>query len=394
MATERIVETQNRRTLVTYRERGPRRADGIDKDRASHQFLQSTIDALSAHIAILDQNGNIIAVNEQWRRFGEENKFGIPGHGIGTNYLAVCESAVGESSEQAIAVAKGIRAIIEGARKEFRIVYRCHSPQEKRWFQLRATRFYDNGSIRLVMAHENITEIKHAEEELRGMTDQFLRLQDEERARIASDLHDVTAQNIFAMTMNLARLRRLLPDLAGRAEELVAETILLGEESLQEIRTVSYVLHPPAVGGEGLVSALQMYIEGFVKRTGIQVTLAADPHRMNLPAEVQTALFRIVQESLANIIRHSGSRTARIELSKNASEVLLRVKDEGIGIPSEILDRTSGQVRSLGVGIPGMRTRLRQLGGKLTIESNGRGTTVVALVPILQGSQYDPNHVR
>jgi signal transduction histidine kinase len=296
----------------------------------------------------------------------------------------VCESVVGESRDEGIAVAQGIRAMMEGQRREFRVVYRCHSPEEKRWFQLRATRFYDSGSMRLVMAHENITEIKHAEEELRAMTDQLLRLQDDERARIARDLHDVTAQNIFAMTMNLARLRKVLPDLAGRAEELVAETILLGEESLDEIRTVSYVLHPPTVRGEGLVSALRAFIEGFVKRTGIEVTLDAEPQRMHLPADVQTALFRIVQESLANIIRHSGSRTARIELSTSAGEVLLQVKDEGVGMSPEILDEPSGQVRSLGVGIPGMRTRLRQLGGKLRIESSGRGTTVVATVPIHQ----------
>jgi signal transduction histidine kinase len=380
MAIQRIVETQTRGTPIQYREGGLRQAGTLDEDRASQQFLQSTIDALSAHIAILDEAGNIIAVNDPWRRFGADNGLQSPGHGLGANYLAVCESA--QECEESAAVAEGIRAILEGSKTEFRIVYRCHSAEEKRWFQLRATRFYDNGSIRLVMAHENITEIKHAEEELRCMTDQLLRLQDDERARIARDLHDVTAQNIFAMTMNLARLRRLLPDLAGRAEELVAETILLGEESLQEIRTVSYVLHPPTVRGEGLVSALRAYIEGFVKRTGIQVTLDAEPQRMHLAADVQTALFRIVQESLANIIRHSRSRTARIELSKSECQVLLRVKDEGIGIPSEILDAPAGQVRSIGVGIPGMRTRLRQLGGKLTIESGRRGTTVVATVPI------------
>jgi signal transduction histidine kinase len=358
---------------------------------ATQRFLQSTIDALSAHIAILDEKGTIIAANERWRRFDEGNRFIGPGHRIGANYLESCEQAYRESNSDGIAVAEGIRSIIEGRSADFRTVYCCDSSEGKRWFQLRATRFYDQGT-RLVMVHEDITEIKHAEAELREITEHLLRLQDEERRRIARDLHDVTAQNIFAMTMNLARLRKILPELRGRAEDLLVETILLGEESLQEIRTVSYVLHPPTVHGGGLVSALQSYIEGFVKRTGTEVSLTAEPNEMDLPAEVQTALFRIVQEGLANIIRHSGSRTAKISLRQCAREMLLQVEDEGVGISSDILDDASGEIKSLGVGIPGMRTRLRQLGGKLRIESSDRGTTVTASVPIRRS--YDPNNVR
>jgi len=348
---------------------------------ATQEFLQSAIDALSAHIAILDETGMIIAVNQTWRRFGEPRGCVGPGHHIGAKYLEICESADAELQPEGVTVAQGIRSIIAGRSAEFRTVYCCGQPDEKRWFQLRVTRFFDNDDIRLVMVHENITEIKHAEEELRGITQHLLRLQDEERRRIARDLHDVTAQNIFAMTMNLARLRRLLPDLSGRAEELLAETTALGEESLQEIRTVSYVLHPPTVRGEGLVPALRAYIQGFVRRTDIDVSLNAEPQKIELPVETQTVLFRIVQESLANIIRHSGSKTAKIQLSRCAEEVLLRVEDEGIGISSEILDEPSGEIRSLGVGIPGMRIRLRQLGGKLRISSDGRGTTVIATVP-------------
>src|SRR5215471_20309950 len=364
----------------------------VEARGTTERFLQSTIDALSAHIAILDEIGTIIAVNERWRRFGHWDRFVGPGHRIGANYLESCEQAAGESGADGIAVAEGIRSIIEGRRADFRMVYCCDSAHDKRWFQLRVTRFYDQG-MRLVMVYEDITEIKHAEAELREITEHLLELQDEERRRIARDLHDVTAQNIFAMTMNLARLRKILPELGGRAEELLSETTTLAEESLQEIRTVSYVLHPPTLHGGGLVAALGAYIEGFVKRTGIEVTLGAESRNIELPAEVQTALFRIVQESLANIIRHSKSRTARISLTENGRDMLLQVEDDGVGISSEILDEASGQIKSLGVGIPGMRTRLRQLGGKLRIESGERGTTVTASVPIREG-KYDPNNVR
>src|SRR5215471_4924409 len=375
-------------------QRGPKTSSNLSEGASgtTERFLQSTIDALSAHVAILDEKGVIIAANEGWRRFDKGDLFICPGQRIGANYLESCDQADDQSHADGIAVAEGIRAIIEGRRPDFRTVYRCSSSHGDRWFQMRATRFYDQG-MRLVMVHEDITEIKHAEAELREITEHLLQLQDEERRRIARDLHDVTAQNIFAMTMNLARLRKIVPELGDRADEILAETVSLAEESLQEIRTVSYVLHPPTVHGGGLVSALRSYIEGFVKRTGIEVTLNAESDSTELPAEVQTALFRIVQESLANIIRHSESRTAKITLARSASELLLQVEDEGVGISSDILDETSGQIKSLGVGIPGMRTRLRQLGGRLRIESGERGTTVTASVPIREG-KYDPNHAR
>jgi signal transduction histidine kinase len=391
----RSEERRDRSGLYEQRRPGERNVspDLVEGARGTtERFLQSTIDALSAHIAILDNRGIVIAANERWRGFGKGDLFICPGHSIGANYLESCEAADEESSADGMAVVEGIRAIIEGRRADFRTVYCCGSSHGKRWFQLRATRFYDQG-LRIVMVHEDITEIKHAEAELREITEHLLRLQDEERRRIARDLHDVTAQNIFAMTMNLARLRKIVPELQGRAEELLAETTLLAEESLQEIRTVSYVLHPPTVNGAGLVLALRSYIDGFVRRTGIEVTLNAESQSIELPAEVQTALFRIVQESLANIIRHSESRTAKINLTQSAREMLLQVEDEGVGISSEILDETSGQVRSLGVGIPGMRTRLRQLGGKLRIQSSENGTTVTASIPIREG-KYDPNNVR
>ncbi|HKF54082.1 MAG TPA: histidine kinase [Blastocatellia bacterium] len=373
---------------------GPKTSSNLSEGASgtTERFLQSTIDALSAHVAILDEKGVIIAANEGWRRFDKGDLFICPGQRIGANYLESCEQADDESNSNGIAVAEGIRAIIGGRRPDFRTVYCCSSSHGERWFQLRATRFYDQG-MRLVMVHEDITEIKHAEAELREITEHLLQLQDEERRRIARDLHDVTAQNIFAMTMNLARLRKILPELGDRAEELLSETTTLAEESLQEIRTVSYVLHPPTLHGGGLVAALEAYIEGFVKRTGIEVTLGAESRNIELPAEVQTALFRIVQESLANIIRHSKSRTARISLTENGRDMLLQVEDDGVGISSEILDEASGQIKSLGVGIPGMRTRLRQLGGKLRIESGERGTTITASVPIREG-KYDPNNVR
>src|SRR5262249_45818361 len=125
----------------------------------TQRFLQSTIDALSAHIAILDETGNILAVNEPWGKFGEENGVIGAGHHIGADYLRVCESVHGEARPDAITIAQGIRSIMEGRTSDFRTVYCCHADPDKKWFQLRATRFYDDGGMRLVLVHEDITEI-------------------------------------------------------------------------------------------------------------------------------------------------------------------------------------------------------------------------------------------
>ena len=133
----------------------------------SQHFLQSTLDALSAHIAILDGQGRIITVNAVWSRFARQNNFLGSDYGIGTNYLSVCESVVGECSAEAPLVAKGIRAVLAGECGEFILEYPCHSPQEKRWFLVRVTRFAGDGPPRVVVAHENITSRRSAEEELR-----------------------------------------------------------------------------------------------------------------------------------------------------------------------------------------------------------------------------------
>jgi signal transduction histidine kinase len=231
----------------------------------------------------------------------------------------------------------------------------------------------------------DITDRRRAEQVLRQLTGRLLRLQDEERRRIARELHDVTAQNLVAIMSNFAYLRRLRAELSERARGVLSETIALGEQVLQEIRTLSYVLHPPLLDQAGLVSALQWYADGFAKRSGIEGDLdLAEVGR--LPGEVENALFRVVQECLANVSRHSGSRTAGISLARDEALVVLRVEDEGRGMP-EIADELTPDARTLGVGIPGMRERLRQLGGELSIQSRPGGTVVTAIVSLEGGGQ-------
>jgi two-component system, NarL family, sensor kinase len=231
-----------------------------------------------------------------------------------------------------------------------------------------------------------------SEDELLRLTVRLFNMQDEERRRIARELHDGMAQNLFAITLNLARLQQDQNiSLTAEVSDAIEDCQALCEQSLQEIRTLSYLLHPPLLDQAGLFSALQWYIEGFTRRTGIYVDLVELQDIGRLPSDIETALFRVVQECLTNICRHSGSDTASIRLEKHPDGVLLRIRDQGQGMDVSVDGSSDDQIQGMGVGIPGMRQRLKQLGGRLDITSGHHGTTIVAKVPIDTGARYD-NH--
>ncbi|MEI8315227.1 MAG: histidine kinase [Verrucomicrobiota bacterium] len=230
------------------------------------------------------------------------------------------------------------------------------------------------------LVHE-AADRRRAEEGLQVLSGQLLQLQDQERRHIARELHDVTAQNLSAITLNLARVKTLLADADQRTVRVLNDSIQLAEECLREIRTLSYVLHPPMLDEYGLPRALEWYLEGFRKRSDIDVQLTVVPDIGRLPADAETALFRIVQESLTNIRRHSGSHTATIQLTRDDTAITLLIQDSGHGFHEPLAAGKSPSLLNLGVGVTGMRERLRQLGGQLQIESSPTGTTVRAVVP-------------
>lgn len=228
----------------------------------------------------------------------------------------------------------------------------------------------------------NITERKLVEASLVELTGRLLSSQDEERRRIARELHDATAQQIGVLLLHLAHVKKTNAGMEPRSRELLEESIVLGEEALKDIRTLSYVLHPPLLEQAGLVTALRWYAKGFSERSGIKVDFAeCGNDGLRLAPEVEYSLYRVVQECLTNIVRHSKSETASISLARSVHEVVLEVQDRGSSIiTSDTININS--VEGLGVGVPGMHHRLTQLGGQLTVESNSDGTTVTATVPI------------
>lgn len=253
--------------------------------------------------------------------------------------------------------------------------------------------FNPDGSIlRVISSFTDISDLKNAERAIHQLSNELLKLQDEERRRIGRELHDGMAQTVLAVNLSLAQLRQSAQPLNEASNRALEKARELLQQMSREIRTLSYLLHPPLLDDLGLVSALKEYVNGFSERSGIETSLELVTSFRRLPQIAETALFRITQESLANIQRHSGSKRAQVVLREDPECVFLEITDFGRGmmVPSNGAPHR-GQPR-LGVGIPGMRERMAQLGGSLEIDSSPAGTTVRARIlfsaPVLKDSSY------
>ena len=225
--------------------------------------------------------------------------------------------------------------------------------------------------------------LDEANRSLSELTARLLQSQDDERRRIARDLHDSLGQTMTVLGLNLSVIQTELERLMNTINT-VKDSQELVRETSTNIRTISYLLHPPLLDEGGLASALPWYVEGFSERSKIEVALEIPDDLGRLPRDSEIAVFRLVQECLTNIHRHSGSNTATIRVTHTKSDICVEVKDQGKGIPSEKLQEMSSG-GTPGVGIRGMRERVRQLGGSLRIDSHGsgKGTAIVARLPVI-----------
>lgn len=225
-------------------------------------------------------------------------------------------------------------------------------------------------------------ELESSERSLRELSLRLLRAQDEERRRIGRELHDSVAQYISLLKMQLEELDFSPSRKAGQIAAQVSQCVRLADDALREIRTVSHLLYPPALEEMGLRAAVPWYLEGFSRRSGIHTTLEMDADFPRLNLDIEMALFRVLQECLNNVHRHSGSNRAFIRLSMRQGRVTMQIGDAGRGIPTELLEQSNKDwLGAQGVGLRGMRERMRQLGGDLAIQSDTRGTEVRAQVP-------------
>lgn len=358
--------------------------------RRGERLLRVVLDALPVGVAVVDRDGDITLSNPASQRIwgstirnGSERYAESKGwwHGTGARvapdeWASVRALVNGDTSVNEII---DIEAF-DGVRK---IIRNSAVP-------IRDTNDRVTGAV---IVNEDFTATKTAERELnasyhqmRALTGRLLRAQDEERRRIAQMLHETTAQDLAGLKMLLARLNRTAEGLSDNERGALTESMALAEQSMAEIRTLSYLLYPPFLDETGLPSALRWFAAGFAERSGIAVDLDLPDSFERLPLDTETALFRIVQEALINIHRHAGSQTARIRLQQDAEALELEIADRGRGIPRASLMRIkSGGV--VGVGIAGMSERIDQLGGRLEITSGDGGTIVRARLPLAKGAR-------
>ena len=283
-----------------------------------------------------------------------------------------------------ISPVKNARGVIVGASKVARdITHRKHADQALRESEERlrtlAQGLESQVQLRTQQLEERNADVLQQTEELRELSKRLLLTQDDERRRIARDLHDSVGQIVAALGMHLATITQnaVKPTVCKAAQE---SHELISQLS-KEIRTISYLLHPPLLDESGLSEPIRWFMAGLSERSGLKIDLDISKDFGRLPDDVEVAIFRIVQECLTNIHRHSNAKSATIRLKRDISAVSLEVRDDGSGIPKETLAAIRNQ-RS-GVGITGMRERVRHLGGNLDIQSNSNGTKISVTLPLM-----------
>ena len=235
------------------------------------------------------------------------------------------------------------------------------------------------------------SEVERRTSDLRHLSAQLMRVKDEEHKKMARNLHDSLGQYLASVKMSL--------DLLSRSEtpnkaEVLSEALKAVDQSIAETRTLSFLLHPPLLDEAGFISAARLYTEEFAKRSGIKVKLDLPESADRLSELAEIALFRILQESLTNVHRHSGSSSVELQLKTNTNQIVFTVRDFGHGIPAELVQGSPTSGRHYGVGLTGMRERVSDLGGSFEIQSSGNGTAITMSIPLAAEASGTENHVR
>ena len=241
------------------------------------------------------------------------------------------------------------------------------------------------GEDELKMSHALLeSTVRIRTSQLHRLSARLLTAQDEERRRIARELHDSVGQYLAGIQMNLDAALRENPAIPSSLATRISDSAEMSQRCLSEVRTMSYLLHPPLLDEMGLTSALGWYVEGFAQRSGIRIELAIPKDLGRLPSDTETALFRVVQQGLANIHRHSGSLIAKICVKLDAENVTVEICDEGRGIRPGMLGGFLSGTQFVGMGLAGMRERITGIGGKFDIRSGDKGTTIEVTLPLPQ----------
>ncbi len=331
------------------------------------------IDGGSSEIVTLDGDGRILVVNQAWRE--AIAAYGVVpwDAGVGAPYVDVVCRYMPEIDRATLELS--VRRLLSGETDQVRQTYAIRTADGLRWRHVQITPLSVGTASRFVAIHDDQTELAITQKALRTTSEQLLTARDEERQRIAVELHDSTSQHLVAISFALTRLRQVSPE-GGPERAILNDMAKSLKEALKETRVLSYLMEPRALGRDGLPAALVQFLDGFTKRTGLKVALEADEAISGIPVALQHAALRIVQEALLNAHRHAQARNVSVALRAGDGQLTVSVADDGRGM------NTDRGEPCLGVGIPGMHARAQQFSGHLAISSDEAGTRVVATLPL------------
>ena len=343
-------------------------------DHQSFPERPPRISAGSSEIVILDGDGRIVVVNQAWRETVVAYGFVLRNAGIGAPYADVACRFLPDLDRADLELS--LRRLMSGSVDDLRHTYAIRTARGLRWRHVQVTPLSVGTAGRFVAIHDDLTELALTQEALQVTSEQLLTARDEERQRIAIELHDSTSQHLAAISLGLAKLRRASPK-GGPATAAIDEIAKSLNEAVKETRVLSYLMKPRGLAQGGLVATVRQYLAGFAQRTGLEVDLEADVAVDRAAPALQHAALRIIQEALLNANRHAQARRVSVELAVANARLTVSVADDGRGMPSELGEP------SFGVGIPGMHARAQQFSGRLAISSDESGTRVVATLPLV-----------
>jgi signal transduction histidine kinase len=341
----------------------------------SEDSWQPSLDSAPAGIVLLDRRGVIVATNAAWRARIAQIGLDQADSGVGARYAEVVKAAAPNTEETGFE--RRLMDFLVSGDPLFETTFSRRTPAGTTRRQVRITPVSLGGETYFVVMHEDLTERARVLTALLETSDQLLHAQEQERQRIAIELHDSTSQHLAGLTLSLGSLRRRVTDPAALA--LIEEMDKLAREAVQETRVLSYLLNASDRQTEGLEASARRFVEGFGRRTGLMATFEGQGRVHAISAAAKHAVFRVIQEALSNVYRHACADQVLVSLASGSGEFVLRVVDDGKGIGPAELEAAQAP---LGVGIPGMRARIEQLGGRLEIKRGAPGTIVSASIPL------------
>ena len=358
---------------------GPRSPTPEDATSRPEPLARSVLDGLSAHVAVLDEAGTIVAANRAWKAFAQANGGDPRTVSEGADYLGACEAATGPNAEGAAEFAAGIREVLAGRKERFELEYPCHSPTERRWFVARVSRLPEAGPSRAVVAHEDITDRRRREEERarRRLEQAAARAKTQEQKEIGRELHDRVAHTMVLVHQSLqlheAFEERGEPQKAAEKLELAKR---MAEEAIDQTRDLSRALSSGEVA-QGLEARLSELFSRLVPQGMTHELSVEGDGEEEVSAEVREQLFLVLREAVRNAVTHSGASKLSVEVRTDRERILGVVEDDGLGFERKPRERPEAG------GLSHMAERASLMGGTCSIESApGEGTRVEASFPL------------